>query len=125
LWLALAVIAAGCDNAITRPDPVDLAPINGNAAAVSGLTNHTFTSDRRGVATVTLTFAVGDLDLFATVAACNTNPFACGTRVQSQLGGNATEVLTFGVTEGEVIRLWVLNFASPAAHPYTIAVRLE
>ena len=126
LWLVLVVLAAGCDDAPNRPDPITI-DIAGNAAAAgpTGFTNHTFTSDRRGIATVRLAWTTGDLDFAATVASCNTNPFECGTRVQSQDAGTLVETLTFGVTEGEVIRLWVINFAAPTGHPYTIEVRLE
>jgi hypothetical protein len=124
LWLALVVLATGCETTPVQPDPVTI-NLAGNAGAANVFTSHTFTSDRRGIATVTLRWTTGDLDFFATVAACNTDPFTCGTRVQSQAEGTTTETLTFGVTEGEVMRLWVRNFSAPAGHPYTIEVLLE
>jgi hypothetical protein len=124
LWLVLVVLAAGCDNTVTRPDPITI-DLNGSTGAAPSFTNHTFTSDRRGIARVTLRWTTGDLDFFATVGSCTTDPFTCGSRVQAETVNTTEEVITFGVTDQEVIRLWVLNFSAPAAHAYTIEVRLE
>jgi hypothetical protein len=123
-WIVLIVFVAGCEDTPNRPDPITI-NIGGNAPGVNAFNSHTFTSDRRGIATATLRWTSGDLDFFATVAACNSNPFICGSRVRALSGGTIVETVTFGVTEGEVVRLWVLNFATPVGQGYTIEVVLE
>jgi hypothetical protein len=115
---------AGCEEGPVRPsDPVTVT--FSGTAATQGLSSHTFTSDRRGIATAVLTWSTGavDLDLYATAAPCG-NPFACERRVTSEAINTTTEIVTFGVDDDEDIILWVFNFAG-AAQGYSISLTLE
>ena len=126
-WLCLTMVALamGCDSPIEPGDPQQI-DINGNTAVAPNFTNHTITATRRGVATMTLSFAAGDLDFFVTATGCVNGPFApediCASRVFSQADGAVAEQLKMGMVEGETAKLWVQNFSGATGRPYTIQV---
>jgi hypothetical protein len=127
-WLLACVCglsAAGCDDGPTRPSEPEIVNFSGTAG-VGAFVTHALTSTRRGIATATLTWSTTavDLDFFVTAASCTTSPFACSTRANSQLTGGTSEQLTFGIVDGEPMKLWVRNFAG-AAQNYTITVSIE
>jgi hypothetical protein len=117
--------AAGCDDTPTRPSEPEVFNFSGTAG-VGAIVSHTLTPTRRGIATATLTWSTTavDLDFFTTASTCTTSPFACSTRVSSQRTNTTSEQLTFGIVDGESMKLWVQNFAG-AAQNYAIVVSIE
>ena len=123
----LILLSAGCKESPIRPgEPVTMT--FSGTVNVGGLLSHTFTSDRRGIATAVLTWASGgvDLDFYVTDASCTTNPFDpnCPTRVFADAASGTTERLIFGVVNAENLKLWVSHFAGGSQN-YTINLTIE
>jgi len=133
LTVLFATSAATCST-VTTPTPA--APftttLNGTSVVNFGLTSQLLTSDRRGIATVTLTYgtAASELDFFATPTTCTAGPFSDSTPPcpfgNGFLQSNATtKVLTFGVTQGQVVKLWIQQVSGAAAQAFSIAVSIQ
>lgn len=145
ILLVAAATSARCDSAngpaclATDPACAFSQTLQGTSSATeapsqASLTTQTLTSDRRGIATVTLSWANAstDLDFFATLPTCTTSPFdaACGPPANvniafSQASTGTTEVLTFGMTKGQTMTLWIQQVSGPASVPYSIAVTIQ
>ena len=125
LLVLLTVFAAGCEDDPNGPSDPFTQSIQGNINT-GGLNSHTFTSDRRGIATVTLTWSTTavDLDLYTTANSCTTSPFACTLRVFSENVSSSSEEVILGVVQGETIKLWVNHFGG-GSQAYTINVSIE
>lgn len=122
-----AMGAAGCgDDNPTGPSRDPLVVNFSGSVGAGGFVSHNLTSDRRGIATATLTWGTNavDLDLIATGASCSTNPQFCAWRAGSVTENTTSERLVFGIVENETLKLFVQNF-SGAGQNYTISVSIE
>jgi hypothetical protein len=130
----VTLLAAGASvcSSTTAPSAPFTTTLTGTSVANFGLTSQQFTSDRVGIATVTLTYGTtaSELDFLAAPTTCSGGPFTNSTPpcpvllafLQSNLN---PKVLTFGVAKSQVVTLWIQQVSGTAPQAFSIAVSLQ
>jgi hypothetical protein len=128
----LAASAAVCSSTTTASGPPFTTTLNGSSVPNLGLTSQQFTSDRLGIATVTLTYGTtaSELDFLAAPAVCSGGPFTnstppCAADLAFLQSPATPKVLTFGVAKGQVVTLWIQQVSGAAPQAFSIAVSIQ
>ena len=125
--LTITLFGCGKSNPAGPSESPSQDTLTGNVVAY-GFSQHAYTTPRAGQLRAVLSWPNGaiDLDLYLTDATCDAYPpLHCSSLANAATPSGISETMTFKVTAGQPVKLWIDNFHLTLPSDYTIQLTIQ